>query len=139
VNRAYSLIELVVTISIMVILAAVAMPYFNQSDVDTTWFHEQVKAAVRYAQRQAVAQRRSVFVVVSAGGVDLCYDAGCLLTVPEIRTGTAYRLTAPSGITLSPTGSFSFNGLGQPNPLAGTSFNVGGKAVIVTAETGHVH
>ena len=137
-NRGYSLIELVVTISIMAILAAIAVPLFNESQVDATWFNEQVKAAVRYAQRQAVAQRRSVFVVVSAGSVDLCYDAGCLLTVPEIRTGTAYRLTAPSGITLSAT-SFSFNGLGQPSPLAGTSFSVGAKAVIITAETGHVH
>jgi MSHA pilin protein MshC len=137
VNRGYSLIELIVTIGIMAVLAAVAIPYFNQSDVDTTWFHEQVKAAVRYAQRQAVAQRRSVFVIVSANSVELCYDVGCAVRVPQITTGTAYILTAPSGITLGST-SFSFNGLGQPSPLAGVSFSVGPKSVIVTAETGHV-
>lgn len=136
-NRGFSLIELVVAITIMVILAAFALPLFNQRDVDATWFYEQVKAVVRYAQRQAVAQRRAVFVVVGTGTVELCYDGGCALPVPQITTGTAYTLTAPSGIALSPT-SFSFNGLGQPSPLAGISFTVAGRAVIVTAETGYV-
>jgi MSHA pilin protein MshC len=140
VNRGYTLIELVVTISIMAILAAIAVPLFNQPQVDATWFREQVKSAVRYAQRQAVAQRRPVFVVVTASTntVKLCYvDASCAAPVPQLTTGTAYILTAPSGVTLVDT-SFWFNGLGQPSPLAGISFNVGSQAVIVNAETGYV-
>jgi MSHA pilin protein MshC len=138
VNRGYTLIELVVSISIMAILAALAVPLFNQPQIDSTWFREQVKSAVRYAQRQAVAQRRQVFVVVGANSVKLCYvDTSCAVPVLQITTGTAYTLTAPSGVTLNPT-SFSFNGLGQPSPLIGVSFNVGSQAVIVTAETGYV-
>ena len=75
--RGYTLVELVVSITIMAILAAITVPLFNQSQVDSTWFREQVKSAVRYAQRQAVAQRRPVFVVVGTSSVALCYDAAC--------------------------------------------------------------
>jgi len=143
VNRGYTLIELIVSIAIMAILAAIAVPLFNQPQIDSTWFREQVKSAVRYAQRQAVAQRRAVFVVVGTTTVALCYDAGCLTRVPQFAPGAAfapgtdYTLTVPSGVTVVPT-TFSFNGLGQPSPLIGVSFNVGSQAVIVTAETGYV-
>jgi MSHA pilin protein MshC len=144
VNRGYTLIELIVAISIMAILAAIAVPLFNQPQTDSTWFGEEVKSAVRYAQRQAVAQRRQVFVVVAANSVKLCYvDTTCAVPVQQIAPGKAYApgtdytLAVPTGITLSAT-SFSFNGLGQPSPLAGISFNVGSQAVIVNAETGYV-
>jgi MSHA pilin protein MshC len=143
VNRGYTLIELIVSIAIMAILAAIAVPLFNQPQVDSTWFREQVKSAVRYAQRQAVAQRRQVFVVVdpsvSVNNVKLCYvNTGCGIPVLQITTGTAYALTAPTGALTGAPFSFSFNGLGQPSPLVGISFNVGSQAVIVTAETGYV-
>jgi len=139
VNRGYTLIELIVSIAIMAILAAIAVPLFNQPQIDDTWFREQVKAAVRYAQRQAVAQRRSVFVVVGTSTVKLCYDPACPIGtgVPQLTTGTDYILAKPAGTTLN-VASFSFNGLGQPNPITGVSFNVGSQAVIVTAETGYV-
>lgn len=139
-KRGYSLIELVVTITVATILAAVAIPYFKQSDVDASWFNEQAKAAVRYAQRQAVAQRRAVFVRVTVGSpsrVEVCYDAGCATPVLDLSTGAAYRIDAPAGVALTAT-TFSFNGLGQPNPIAGTSFTAGSGTVTVTAETGYV-
>ena len=139
----FSLIELVVTILIAGILAALAFPDFNLPQIDATWFHEQVKAAVRYAQREAVAQRRCVFVSVTATQLQLFYgDTSCAITVTpltQITTGGAYALTAPSGVTFTtppPPFSFSFNGLGQPS--AGVSLIVAGRPVTVTAETGYV-
>lgn len=130
----YSLMELVMVLVISGILAAIVIPQFNPRETDASWFYEQVKAAVRYAQRQAVAQRRTVYVVVDASTVKLCYDAGCTSALSDFGKTGAYVLTAPSGVALTPV-SFSFNGLGQS---AGTSFSVGSFQITVIAETGYV-
>ncbi len=134
-RRGYSLMELVMVLVISGILAAIVIPQFNPRETDASWFYEQVKAAVRYAQRQAVAQRRTVYVVVDATTVKLCYyDASCATPVSDFGKAGSYLLTAPSGVALAPT-TFSFNGLGQ---TAGTTFSVGAFPVTVVAETGYV-
>ena len=139
-KQGFSLIELVVAMVIAAILAAIAIPRFSDSEIQATWFHEQVKAAVRYAQRQAVAQRRCVFVSVTAVQVKLVYgDAGCAITatpLTQITTGALYELIAPTGVAMDPV-VFSFNGLGQPSGT-GLTFNVAGRPITVTAETGYV-
>jgi len=137
-NRGYSLAELVIVIVIAAIMAALAIPLFNQPQIDATWFHEQVRAGVRHAQRTAVAQRRQVFVLVEAGPrLALCYADPCGARVTELATGNDFVLNAPSGVALSISASpLSFNGLGQPS--SGATVNVGGKLVTVNAETGYV-
>lgn len=136
--RGYSLAELVIVIVIAAILAALAIPLFNQPQIDATWYHEQVRAGVRYAQRTAVAQRRPVFVLVEPGPrLALCYADPCGARVTELATGNDFVLNAPSGVALSISASpLSFNGLGQPS--SGATVNVGGKLVTVNAETGYV-
>ena len=136
--RGYSLAELVIVIVITAIMAALAIPLFNQPQIDATWFHEQVRAGVRHAQRTAVAQRRQVFVLVEAGPrLALCYADPCGARVTELATGNDFVLNAPSGVALSISASpLSFNGLGQPS--SGATVNVGGKLVTVNAETGYV-
>jgi len=136
--RGYSLAELVIVIVIAAIMAALAIPLFNQPQIDATWYHEQVRAGVRHAQRTAVAQRRQVFVLVEAGPrLALCYADPCGARVTELATGNDFVLNAPSGVALSISASpLSFNGLGQPS--SGATVNVGGKLVTVNAETGYV-
>ncbi len=121
-------------------LAALVIPNLNQQQIDASWFQEQVKAAVRLAQREAVAQRRCVFVSVAPSELQLFYgDANCALTatpLTQLATGAPYALTVPGGVTLASTPpAFSFNGLGQS---AGAVLDVSGRAVTVTAETGYV-
>ena len=138
----FSLLELVVVLVIAGILAAIAIPRFTGDESQAAYFGDQVKAAVRYAQRQAIAQRRCVFVTVGASQVELFYgDAACVSTTTAVAspgTGAAYSIAAPSGVTISPPtpASFSFNGLGQPS--GAVSFSVGGTAITVVAETGYV-
>lgn len=137
----FSLIELVVTILIAGILAAMAIPYLTDSESKASWYYEQVKASVRFAQRQAVAQRRSVYVCVQAGSISLGYDAACSGATPQsgAMIQVPQQLTAPSGATLSSTTTpFSFNALGQPQPNSDITLSVAGKSIIVTMETGYV-
>ena len=134
--RGFSLPELVTVIVIAGALAAIALPKLNQQATDETYFADQVKSAVRFAQKQAIAQRRNVFVVVSASDVRLCYAADCSSTLTDILTGNPYSLTKPSGVSLGAApATFSFNGLGQPSSAAAVT--VGGKTITVNAETGY--
>jgi MSHA pilin protein MshC len=150
-HAGFSLLEAIVIMVIAGILAAIAIPRFTDSESKATWYNEQVKAAVRYAQRQAVAQRRCVFVQVTLSQVALFYgDDNCLITatpltflastVPGRAPGSAYVLDAPTGVTLVPPTpvSFAFTGLGRTSTGAGVAFTFGSKAVTVTAETGYV-
>ena len=147
----FSLLELIVALVIAGILAAIAIPRFTDSESKATGFHEEVKAAIRYAQRQAVAQRRCVFVQVTATQVKLFYgdQITCLITgtpltflatiAPGKAPGDAYVLDAPSGVTIASSVSpFSFNGLGQPSSVSDISLSVGGRAITVASETGYV-
>ena len=136
----FTLAELVIVIVIAAILAAIAIPQFNQPEIDATWYHEQVRSAVRYAQRTAVAQRRCIFVSVTVAQVAL-FDGGtnCVKTATAVThaTGEAVVLNAPTGVILSPApNDFWFNGLGQPS--GATAITVGSRSVIVNAETGYV-
>lgn len=140
-TRGFTLAELVTVIAIAAILAALAIPQINFREIDASWFHEQVRSGVRYAQRTAVAQRRCVFVSVAPTQLSLFYgDATCAITaapVTELATNQAYVLNAPAGVTLSSAPNpFSFNGLGQPSAAA--SVSVSGKTVTVNAESGYV-
>ena len=139
----FSIPELVAVIVIISVLAAIALPKLNQQATEAVYFADQVKAAVRYAQKQAVAQRRNVHVVVTSIDVQLCYTVTappppqtCTSTLRDILTGNPYVATAPSGVNLSATPpNFHFNGLGQPSSAA--TISVGGKTITVTAETGY--
>ena len=138
--RGFTLLELVTVILILGILAAVAAANFNQPSIDQTWFLEQVKAALRYAQKTAIAQRRVIYVSVGASApypLSLCYDAGCASPVSTLTSAGAFVLTPPSGVILTAsTSPFSFNGLGQPS--AAVTLAVNGRPLSVSAETGYV-
>jgi MSHA pilin protein MshC len=136
-SHGFSLIELVVVMVIAAILAALAIPRLTDRETQASWYAEQVRTGLRYAQRQAVAQRRLVYVDVQAAQVRLCYapacTAGTLLT--QLSNGQDYVLPAPAGVTLAPVGVISFDGLGQS---AGTTLAVGGHTITVQAGTGYV-
>ena len=80
----FSLVELILTIVILSVLAAVAIPkFFNQSTFDERFFYDDVLAAARYASKLAIASGCSVRLSVNAGGYQLDQDSNCDFTAPN--------------------------------------------------------
>jgi MSHA pilin protein MshC len=144
-TRGFTLLELIAVLAIAAILAVSATAYFSKSSFDAAAFADLAKSAVSQAQKVAVAQRQTVFVIVTASTLSVCYDAGCTNPVAAAGGSTGAGglsapgkmvYTAPSGITISPA-SFSFDGLGKPS--AAVTINVtGATGFSVAAETGYV-
>lgn len=123
------MVELVTVMIIVGILAAVAMPkFFSRGDYDDREAGDQVKATLRYGQKIAIAQRRSVSVAISSAS-----STACDLTL----SGSSISCAIKNDVTLSAMTTITFDALGKPN--AGSSFTVGGTTITVEAETGYVH
>jgi MSHA pilin protein MshC len=157
----FTLVELVMVIVLLGVLSVYAVPrMINTGDFFARGFHDQSMAYLRYAQKTAIAQRRTVCVNLSANAISLriAGAAGinnCDPASPPAPSGTALRgpageagLSARSGVAFSSTlTSFNFDGLGQPvNASTGAAAptqvlqvaNVT-PSITIEAGTGYVH
>jgi MSHA pilin protein MshC len=135
----FTLIELTMTLVLVGILAALAIPrFFDRSTYDTLEFFNQVQTMLRYAQKVAIAQNRSVYVRLDGASIALCFDAACnapVISPSGQNSGSTATLSkcgnsktwfceaVPTGITytanaaasyISAGASFYFNALGKP-------------------------
>lgn len=142
----FTVVELVVTLVIVGILAAIALPRFQDNTAFTQrGFYDEVKAALRYAQKLAIAKRREVCVDFPPGQVVLTFNpttvagAACTSAVNLPGQSAPYIVAVPAGVALVPSANFRFNGLGQPTP-APVTLSLTGRALPITvaAETGYV-
>ena len=140
--RGFTLTELVVVMVIAAILSAFAISRINTTSFNTEGYANQVAAMVRYAQKLAVSQRRTVFVVTTASNIKLCYtDATCASPVREPPGTDDFSHNAPSGVSLS-VASISFDALGKPNAGGSITVTASGetpRTITIEAETGYVH
>lgn len=155
-QRGFTLIELIMVIVLLGVLAVFAGPkLISSADFGARGFHDQTLAYLRYAQKTAVAQRRTVCVTSTTTTLSLSIAS----TAGSNTCGTAMRgprgespalLTAPGSATYSTQpGSFNFDGLGQPvntsTPAVALatakSIQVSGASGTITVEsiTGYVH
>lgn len=147
--RGFTLTELIVTIVVAGILAAVFVPRFDgEHGFEGRGFRDETAAALRYAQKSAIASRRMVCVtftattvqatVATAAGTANC-AGGAALQGPR---GSALTVTATGNAQFStfPVGGLTFNALGQPGGAATISVQglPAALAINVEAETGHV-
>jgi len=143
------MVELILVIVIAGILAAVAVPRLvGRSGFDTRGFADQLAATVRFAQKLAVAQRRDVYVQLTANDATLCYLATTPCPVASQAPGPGgekpYTVSAPSGVAIaSPVATLHFDAGGRPvNITAQLDIQVNGSGthqVYVEQETGYVH
>jgi len=142
----FTVVELVVVLTIAGIVALVAIPRFmGVSGFQSRGFYDSAKSVVRFAQKTAVAWRKEVFVCVTTTGVSAGTAAGCATPIVNPVTGTALSATAPAGVTLTPA-AFSFDSAGRPNPNAPVTITLTSgiagdpaRQIVVEAETGYVH
>lgn len=126
----FTLIELIMTMVIVGIISVVAAPRF----LDTNVFRDrgtadQVRAALRYGQKVAIAQRRDVTVTISSAPTSACDTT---LTGGNVSCVIDDKVVVVPGLPRT----YTFNGLGQPG--AANLITVGATAINITAETGYV-
>jgi MSHA pilin protein MshC len=146
----FTLVELIAVITIVGLLAAVAGPKFIGSAVfETRGAQATLLAALRYAQKTAVAQRRVVYLNLNTSSRVLClgYTSNCSNAVIDPATQAAYSKILPASVTLGTTQTtIGFDGLGRPVPNANVSYSVqnatdmseSSRTIVVEAETGYV-
>ena len=155
--RGFTLIELIMVIVILGVLAVFAAPrLLRPSDFYVQGFHDETLAYLRFAQKTAVAQRRTVCVAFAASSLTLTIASAAATfscATPGTLTGpkgeTPVTLTNTHGVVYGTTPTnFYFDGLGQPITIGGAgaaqatqTFQVSGASKTITVETatGYVH
>lgn len=128
-QRGFTLTELIMVIVIVGILSVAALPRFFDNDVfQQRGAADQVKSALRFAQKAAVAKHAPVSVVVAPGATD------CATTLAGLT------LTCTVAVLNSGAATYTFNALGQlTSPVAPATLTIGGTTIRIEAETGYVH
>ncbi|RIX46943.1 MAG: prepilin-type N-terminal cleavage/methylation domain-containing protein [Rhodocyclales bacterium GT-UBC] len=145
-QRGFSTIELVVVLILMGILAAIALPRLSGGGFDDRGFRDQLVAALRYAQKSAVAARITVCAGFTlspstvtfqraAQGASNC-SGGVALEGPDGNPLVLSSKSSAAFAALPP--DIVFDSAGRP--LTGAaSIVVGTLSLSVEAETGYVH
>jgi len=158
-RNGFTLVELVVTLIVLGIVAATLLPRFADKDTfERRGFHDQLTAALQFARKVAVAQRRHVCVRYSGGnfslsvdlrqpeaGASFCdggtgHEADLRLPATDGKCSASNQVCAPDSVTSldSVSGTLVFDALGRSSTAA--TFAVNGQPEIrVEAETGYVH
>src|SRR5207247_3623636 len=111
-RRGFTLPELVMVIVVIGILAVVTAPRFiSWKGFSSRGFYDEAQAVVRYAQKTAVAWRRTIYVCVSATAISATSNSDCT-TAPVTHPITGAPLKTqqpPPGVTLSSSAGPSFS------------------------------
>ena len=146
----FTVTELVVVLALIGIIAGIAGPrFFGVSEFDERFFHDEVRNAVAYARKLAIASGCEVQVALNAGGYELrqrqTCDAGPF-TAPVFHPASGalgYSGTPPPGVPLASTVTpLVFDGLGRARDGGGNvvdfTVTVGPRSFGGVGETGYV-
>lgn len=154
-HAGFTLIELIVVMVMITVLGAMAIPRFvGPNAFDTFGFSEQTGAMLRFAQKAAIAQRRTFCVGLSGSNVVMTRAAAadvytCSTSIINPADGKNWQRPLPNGVSVAGLATpIRFNALGQPVDSSGSvlgsnqSIVISGefsRTLLVEAETGYVH
>lgn len=148
-QRGFTLVELVIVIAIISIVSVLTSARFMQSDVfETRGSLGTLVSSLRYAHQVALAQHRSVYVVIdnTLRTLRLCYDANCQQMLRDPVTQEMYQASLGSQVHISAsTPVFAFSAYGHPIPNVSARYVVDNinhltpsMTVQIEADTGYV-
>jgi len=146
----FSLPELITVLAIVGILAAAATARWdNNAGIDEIGFTDRTLAALRLAQRRALADRCEVRISVSATGIQvdqrttLCSGGFGLAVAGTAGAGSTLTTTPPAGLSVAASPSvFYFDATGAVRAAPGgaltdVSLSIGARQIQVIGATGH--
>lgn len=148
-RKGFSLIELIVVISLVSILAVYTLPKLSLDVFRESGFAQQAAAAIRYAQKQAIASGCEINISITATACSLNWnnpapaDPNCPANntvLPNPSSGSSdFCQDSTPGTTSGLPASFSFDKIGRPIPNTTQNINLGNRTLRVEAETGYTH
>lgn len=145
----FTVVELVVVMAIVAIIAALAAPrFFSQTAFDERAYADEVAAALRVAQKVAVATGCPVRVVIDGAGYAVQQQAASAghCDAADATFPTAVRLPdgeplagpEPAGVALGPATTVVFDALGATDLAANRVFVAGPQTFTLEARSGLV-
>ena len=153
-QNGFSLLELITVIVLIGILSVTVAMRFSRAPFATASFEQELRAALRFAQKFALVSGCDVEVDVNAStdtyALNLRSDATSSLSACIGATGAfsialnnpasngAFTNTAPDGVDIGSGINFFYDNQGRPS-IAGGSVTINGNTLLIEAETGYVH
>ena len=153
IQNGMTLIELVTVILVIGILSVIAVTrFFGPAPFESSGYFQTTLAAVRYAQKLALASGCDIRVAIDGAGFQLnqwnngtACTAGVSGLLPVTLPGSskAFSEAPPAGVTVSGSLLFYFDGIGRPHATGGGLLTtpgtvvIGGRTLTVENETGY--